>query len=229
MPEKAEPTTQPSKTPSVGKAGTPTETKTFTQEDIEQARRDGRNAALGEIGKSQKEAARARQLSEAAEARVNQMLREQEARELEAARDDPAQLIAIRERQKRQMVEAELAAKTQELGEKTTRLTELETKETETSRAQITREVADRFGVDPALLAKLARLTDGSRAAIEDEAKTLPRDTSGKPPLKPDSGGAVGGSLSYEALRDRFIKDPRSLTQDERATLNKLGNERRRA
>ena len=207
----AELKTQPRVESSAGDAGTLTDTKTFTQADMEQAKRDGRNAALGEIGKLQKESATALKKAQEAEGRITQMLKEQDARELEEARDDPVRLTALQERQKRRAAESELVETRQELNLKNERLGQLETERAEASRERIVQEVAVRFGVDVARLAKLAKFTDGSVETIEDLAKDLPKGNE-KPPLKPDSNRALGGSISWEQIRADYIRDPRNPT-----------------
>ena len=216
MPVKeAEPRTQPSVAPVADKARTLPETKTFSQADVDQARRDGQNATLGEIGKWRTEAKKAQEAMTASETRLNRMIKEQDERELEEVRDDPPKLSALQERQKRRAVESELTTTQTELTQKNERLQQLETERAETQMAQTVQEVAIRFKVDPIRLAKLAKRTDGSLAEIEDLAKELP---TGNPPrsLKPDSGGAIGGSISREQIIADYSKNPRDPVARER-------------
>ena len=180
--------------------------QTFTQEDVDKAVRDARSAALADVGRFQKESANAMKAALGAQERVNQMVKEEEARELEEARGDPDRLSIVQERQKRRAIESELGKVRLELQEKDTVLQHLQSETTETQRSRLVEQTANRFRVDVARLAKLARYTDGSIEAIEDLAKEL----TAKPVLIPDSGGAIGGTGAWEEVRNAYIKDPRN-------------------
>ena len=201
------PTAQPSVKPEVDLAAIPRETRVFTQEEVDKAVRDTRNAALGEMGRLQKESATAVKIAQAAQERLNQMVKEQEARELEEARGDPDRLSMVQERQKRRAIESELGKVRLELQEKDTVLLHLQSETTEAQRSRLVEQTANRFQVDVTRLAKLAKFTDGSIETIEDLAKEL----TVKPVLKADSGGAIGGTGSWEEIRKAYIQDPRNL------------------
>lgn len=200
-----EPKEQPGATPPVAPTGTSKTAPVFTKEQVDTAERKGRSDALAEIGRLRVAAEAAMKTAQAADARVKKMLEEQEKAEIEAARDDPPKLLLFQARQKGRQVEEELAKVTLELNQKSEQLKEAETERAERNRDRIVQEVSTRFNVDPARLAKLARFTAGTPEAIEDLAK----DLSPKPPLKPDSGGALGGSPSWEEVRGAYIKNPR--------------------
>ena len=206
--EKDGTTTQPGAKPSAGQAGTPTPQQTFTKDEVDKAVRDGRSAALADIGRLTKESANSLKAAQEAQARVNQMVAEEDKRELEGAEGDPQRLSALQERQRRRTAESELATTKQELAQKNELIQQTETERAESKRTQIVQEVATRFTVDPARLARLAKATDGSVEAIEDLAKDLPTGTP-KTPLKPDSGGAIGGHIGREKIIADYVKSPR--------------------
>ena len=207
-------TTQPDVTLGAEKAGTP---RTFTQEEHDKAVRDAKTAALADIGRLQKASADSLKAAQDAQARVNQMIAEQDRRELEEAEGDSQRLSALQERQARRKAESELAMTKQELAQKNELIQQTEMEKVETKRAQIVREVATdpRFNVDPVRLARLAKATDGSVEAIEDLAKDLPTGTP-KTSLKPDSGDAIGGHVGREKIIADYTKDPRNWASRER-------------
>jgi len=188
------------------KTSTLPQSKTFSQDEVDKAVRDARSAALADVGRLQKESSNALKAAQAAQERVNQMVKEQEARELEEAKDDPDRLSIVTERQKRRALESELGKVRLDLQEKETTLQQLQSETTETKRTRLVEQTASRFKVDVSRLAKLAKYTEGSIEAIEDLAKEL----SAQPVLKPDSGGAIGGAGSWEEVRSAYIKDPRN-------------------
>ena len=203
--------TQAGVAPSSEKTGTP---QTFTKADVDKVVRDTRSAALAEAGKFRAESANSLKLAQEAQARLDKMIKEQDERELEDARDDPQRLSALQERQRRRVVESELSAVKSELTQKGERLQQLETEKAETQREQTVQEVAGRYKVDPVRLAKLAKRTDGTIEEIEDLAKELPGANSKS--LKPDSNRAVGGALGREQIIADYTKDPRNLANRER-------------
>ncbi len=181
---------QPDVTLTADKTGTPP--KTYTEEEHQKAVRDARSAVMAD-------AIRAKKVAEDALSRMDKMMKEQEENELESAQDNPGLLTAIRERQARKKVESELNQARQELNERDERLKQLDTERAETSREANVNQVAARLGVDAARLAKLAKFTDGSLEVIEDLAKELPKKED--KPLRPDSGGTMGGSKAWETIR----------------------------
>mgnify|MGYP001597721881 FL=1 len=197
---------QPDATLTAEKPQTPKESRTsYTREDVDKAVRDARSAALADIGRFKTESQNALKAAQAAQERVSQMLKEQEARELDEARDDPTRLSVVQERQRRRAIESELNLTRQQLNEANAKAEESQAKYAQVTRGQIVKDVSLRFNVDATRLEKLARLTDGSIEQIEDVAKDLsPRSV-----LKPDSGSTIGGIGSWEQVRDAFIKNPR--------------------
>jgi len=197
--------TQAGVAPSSEKTGTP---QTFTKADVDKVVRDTRSAALAEAGKLRAESANSLKLAQEAQARLDRMIKEQDEKELEEARDDPQRLSALQERQRRRVVESELLTVKSELTQKDARLQQIETEKAETQRERTIQEVAARYKVDPVRLAKLVKHTDGTTEEIEDLAKDLP-STDGKAPLRPDSGGTIGGHLGREQIIANYVKNPR--------------------
>lgn len=185
-----------------------TQTPTFTQEQVDKAVRDARSAVLADAGRSKTAA-------EKALSRLSELEKRIADEELEAARDEPDKLTALRERQQRRQAESELAQVRQELSERDELVKQHETEKAEAMRERNTLDIATRMNVDPVRLAKLAKFTDGTAEAIEDIAKELPRKD-GKPPLKLDSSGTIGGGLSREQIIAAYTKDPRNLAVRER-------------
>jgi len=200
--------TQAGITPSPGATGTPGQSQAFTTEDVDKAVKDARSADRAEIGRLRSQADSALAAAKAAQERLDRSIKEADERELEEARDDPPRLTALQERQKRRAAESELVTARQELNQKGEQLTQLEKERSDASRERIVKEVSDRFKVDPARLAKLARFSEGTPEAIEDIAKEL--SAGGSKPLKPDSGIAVGGNLNREQIIANYVANPRN-------------------
>ena len=174
------------------KTGTPS----YSQEQVDKMLRDAKTSVLADVG-------RAKKAAEDALARLSKLENERREAELEAAKDDPEALRRIKAEQRANELESKLADMEPQLN----RLSELDAKEKETERAQVVTEIATRLKTDPERLKKLAKFTDGTREAIEEIARELPK---GNPKtFKPDSGGSIGGTLSFEDVRAEFIKDPR--------------------
>ncbi|GAG28775.1 unnamed protein product, partial [marine sediment metagenome] len=74
---------------------------TFTEKQVVEREQRARSDALSDINRYKAEATKAINAAQAAEARINRMLKEQEDAELEANRDDPDKLTLTRERQSR--------------------------------------------------------------------------------------------------------------------------------
>ncbi len=197
-------------TPGTVQAGTPLET--ISREDHEKALRkavlDTRSAVLADIGRQKKAADDAMKAAQAAQERNAKLEKEREQAELESARDHPAQLSMIQERQKRRQLEAELETTRTELTSHKSRLTDYESKEAEQGKLTKAQEIAARLNVDTVSLTRLAKYTDGSAEAIEEIAKALPRTEVKKGGLKPDSNTTVGGGASWEQVRAAYIKNP---------------------
>ena len=185
-----------------------TSAPTYTEEQVAERERKARSDALSDLNRYKVESEKALKAAQAAEGRLNQMLKQQEEAELEAHRDDEPELRRIRAERARKKADDDLAMVTQELTEHKERLTKYETDSKELSLSQTIREIATRIGVDPEKLSKHAKATDGSSEAIEEIAKDLPKLTPPKPGLRPDSNRSLGGNLTWEAVRAAYIKDP---------------------
>ena len=192
---------------SSGKAETPKETPTFSQEQVDKMLRDRETSIKADIGRQKAEADKALKAAQAAQKRVDEMLRRQEEAELEANKDDPAELRRIRAEQARKKAESESAEVKAQLDDANARLAEREAKDRERDKENTARDIATRLQVDPVRLAKLAKYTDGSVEAIEEVAQDLPKLNPNPPPgggFRPDSNRSHGGGTrtKYEIMQD---------------------------
>jgi len=155
-----------------------------------------RSDSLAEMGRVRKAADEAIKKATSEATKVYQeLIKQREAEDLEAVRDEPDKVATIRERQARRQKETELAEAQTKLNEANTRLQELSTKDVEANRERVTKEIAERLKVDSARLVKLAKFTDGSAEAIEEIAKEMPKlNTTPPKPLRPDSSETAGGT-----------------------------------
>ncbi len=169
--------------------GTSEQTQTFTKEDVQKARND----ALADVGRYKAESAKAIKAAKAAEERINRMIKDQEEDALEAVRDEPDKVKELRARQKNRATVDKLAAVELELVDKTEEIKQRDDVIAESTKERNAREVATRLNVNPKLLAKLAKATDGSIEAIEAEAQDLPQLGEKKDALVTDSGKTIGG------------------------------------
>ncbi len=183
--------------------------ETYTKEQVEKVVRDTRSAVLADVGRAKKSA-------EDALARLEQLENERLQSELEAAKDDPAELVRIQAIHDGRKAKAELAQVNSELAEYR------ESKALSVKEATA-KEVATRLQVNAETLIRLAKVTDGSTDAIEAIAKELPKV---QKKLKTDSGSMVGGMTTYEEARAAFIKDPTDPTT--RAKWAELKAQRKR-
>lgn len=207
----------PVETPEGDKGTTPEKEPETLEEQVAHIK----ETAFAEVGryrvateKAAKAAETAKKAADAAEVRLNKFIRESEEAELEAARDDSDRLTSIRARQRTREQEAELAKVRQELSDKEEELTQITAREAESTKEQTAREIASRLNVDPKLLAKLAKLTDGSTEAIEAEAQGLPNLGEPKSPLKPDSSKTIGGGTGLT------IEKYKGMSSEQRAALD---------
>ncbi len=168
------------------------EPETFTREDLEETRRKAKSDALSEVGRLRAANEAAIKAAKRANERVEQILKEQDDAELAAAEGKEEVVSAIKERQKRRLVETELATAKQELDEEKAKTTEAQEEAALHTKERNAREVATRLGVDAKLLAELAKSTDGSVEAIEGKAKLCPKKGEAKT-ITLDSGKMSGG------------------------------------
>ena len=181
------------------------EAGTSVEAQVKAATLKGKSDALADVNRIMAEATKARKAAEAAEQRVNQMLKDYE----EEIRDEPDKLNAYREKQAKSKSDTELVKVTQELDEAKEQLKQTETERTAGIREQQSRDVATRLNVDVSRLLKMAKFTDGTLEAIEEIAKDLPK-LNPEAPLRPDSNRGRGGELSAKVIRDRFRETPES-------------------
>jgi len=186
-------------------SGTATGTSMFTSEQVAEQVRKAKSDALADVGRLRTSADNAVKAAQAAEGRITQMLKEQEERELEAVKDNPDGISAIRERQKRRQLESELTTARTELNDKSEKLKGYEASESKSTQERKAREIASRLGVDAERLLGIVKFTDGSAEAIEEIAKELPK-IGVKPPLKSDSGGGSGSAGSPARGVDKMRK-----------------------
>ena len=124
--------------------------------------------------------------------------------ELEDAKDNPEQLSALQEKQKHRETKSELAKTKQELSERDERLKLIDGEKAEVTKESSAREIATRLDVDANSLVKLAKLTDGSKEAIEEIAKSLPKKGEAKPPLKLIPGATIGGGEGHDSAKSKI-------------------------
>jgi len=181
----------------------------FSQEQVDKLMDKVRSDSLSELGRVRKSAEEAIKKATTEATRVyRELIKQREAEELEAVREEPDKAAVIRERQARRQTQSELTEAQTELKEANTRLQELSARDVETNRERTTREVSERLKVDPARLAKLVKFTDGSAEAIEEIAKEMPKlITTPKNPLRPDSNDTVGGTAKTKTqIQEDYIK-----------------------
>ena len=188
-----------------------TEPETFTREQVEESARKSKSDALAEIGRYKKSADNAIKSVRAAEERIDRMLKQQEDDELEAAKEEPDRLSAIKERQTRRRVESELAKTKSELDGEKAKTTEAQEAEAKSTKERNAREIATRRVVDAKTLIKF---TDGSIEAMEELARSLPKKGEATT-LKPDSGRTTGGSGGIPTNMGQFRKWIADLPQGE--------------
>ena len=169
---------------------------------------DMRNAVLGEAGKIKSEGEKALRAGQAALDRLAKWEREQTDKELEAHKDDPAEIRRIRAEQRATQAESDLANEKQARAEIEERHKQTETRTLELTRSETARSIASRLSVDAEKLIEVSKYTDGSEAAIESIAKELPKTTARNSTLKPDSNRSLGGNLTDSQIGDAFVKDP---------------------
>ncbi len=166
------------------------QTATYTQDQLEKAIREAKTSVMADARRFQVEGEKALKAAQDARDRLAQLERDREEAELEAAKDEPDKLRAIRLTQELRQHKADLAKARDELAAKDAKLIDLTAREQEELRKVTVKEVAAKTGVSASLLAKLAKATDGTAEAIEDIAKDLPKEAH----LRPDSNRSLGGT-----------------------------------
>ena len=187
--------------------------ETFTREQVEESARKAKSDALSEIGRYKKSADSAIKATQAVEERINRMLKEQEDAELEAARDEPDALRSIRAKQTARAKEADLTKRERELGDNKAEHEEALKAMVEFKKEQNALEIAIKHDVP---FEKLLKFTDGSKEAMEDLAKDLPKKGETKT-LIPDSGKTIGGGRSFKQLEQSYAEGKISTAEYETA------------
>ena len=188
--------------------------ETFTKGQLEEAGRKGKSDALAEVGRLKKATENAIKAAQAAETRVDQMIKDQEDAELKSAAGDEERMSAIKERSLRRKAESDLTQLKSELDTKNEELDTANAEKAENTKERNARDAASRLGVDSKMLVKLAKFTDGSTEAIEDVAKELPKKDGGKS-LKVDSGKTTGGGGGIPTDATKFRTWVGNLSQKE--------------
>ena len=202
--------------------------ETFTKEQLQEAERKGKSDALAEAGRLKKATENAIKAAQAAETRVDQMIKDQEDAELRAAAGDEERMSAIKERSLRRKAESDLTQTKSELDTKKEELDTANAEKTENAKERNARDAASRLGVDTKLLIKLVKSTDGSTEAIEELAKALPTKEE-KKSLKVDSGKTTGGGggipTNLEQFKKWIVTVPQSEFEELAPEVNKMMKE----
>ncbi len=190
--------------PSAGQEDTSKkEPETFTVEQVKERESKVRSDALSEIGRLKTSSESAIKAAQAANERINKMLRDQDEAELEANMDKPSKITEIQARQTLRKRDAELDERERKLRESEDGHAEALKAVVESTKEQNAREIATRLNVEVKTLIKLAKFTDGSLGAIEDIAKDLPRKGETKT-LTPDSGKTIGGGEMPDTAKGKM-------------------------
>ncbi len=190
------------------------ETETFTKKQLDEARIQGKSDGLSESGRLRKAKEASDKIAERAIARMEKFEKQIEDDELSRAEGDEKKISAINERRIRRQAETDLANKNTEVDELNEKLRQAEEISGQYTKEQNAREIATRLDVDSKRLVKLAKLTDGSKEAIEELASELPKKGETKS-LKADSSKTIGGK-DWERVRDAYIKNPNDAQNTER-------------
>ena len=186
----------------VDKETTSKEPVTFNEEQVKERERKATSDVSAELGRVRKLNEGLIKSSQAIQDRLNRRDKEDEERELETYRDDPAEIRRIRAEQETRRVKSELAEKEQELDTEKAKTAEAQEAEAKHTKERNAREIASRLGVNAKTLIKF---TDGSVEAMEDLAKSLNPST----PLSPDSSKTTGSGLSDEKIREAYRNNPK--------------------
>jgi len=188
----------------VDKETTSKEPVTFNEEQVKERERKATSDVSAELGRVRKLNEGLIKSSQAIQDRLNRRDKEDEERELETHRDDPAEIRRIRAEQETRRVKSELAEKEQELDTEKAKTAEAQEAEAKHTKERNAREIASRLGVNAKTLIKF---TDGSVEAMEDLAKSLSRKEGYS--LNPDSSKTTGSNLSEEKIREAYRNNPR--------------------
>ena len=192
----------------------------YTEEQVKVREVKARSDALADVNRLKVEADKTLKAAQAAQERVNRMIKEQEEFEEERYAEEPERLTEIRKRRSDKEVKAELAKLQSELNERNEQLKQRDVEKAELTKEQNVREIAMRLGVSAAKLARLAKFTDGSTEAIEDIANDLPK-VSADELFVADSGRTRGGGggLTVEVI-SKMSPEERFARADEIAKIS---------
>ena len=193
--------------PSEGAKGTSKDPETFTKESENKAVSD----ALSAVGRDAKSITEKTVKAEKLLGNAQKILDEAQEKQRrddeaaqEAARGNPEQLSALQEKQAHRETKSKLTKTEQELSERDERLKLIDGEKAEVTKESSAREIATRLDVDTNSLVKLAKLTDGSKEAIEEIAKSLPKKGEEKPPLKLVPGATIGGGEGHDSAKSKI-------------------------
>ncbi|KKN50783.1 hypothetical protein LCGC14_0629530 [marine sediment metagenome] len=209
-----------------GETETPKEEPQYTQTQLDEAERKGKNTALADVGRFQAEAEKASRdaqrslnASTAALERTKKMRQEQDDADLEAAKGSSEMRSEqeVKERIRRRQAEAELDDTKLERDSANEELSQIKTASVETTKTQTAREIATRLNVDADKLIDAAKFTDGSKEAIEALANLQTKKQEVRPPTKTDSGADSGGGARSFTLAEIDNMSDAEYTQNQGA------------
>ena len=182
-----------------GKQETSEKEPTFTREQVEAISRKAANDALSAAGRDAKTLEAKMQALKEAEERLNQSIVASRQAEIEAVRDDPDALAAMRKRHNEAERQDKLDKRERELAEREEKNSEALGKVTKAEIEERAKIVATKHDVDGSILAKN---TDGSLEAMEALARSLIKLGKAQPPITTDSGKTIGGGSMPNNLED---------------------------
>lgn len=189
------------------------EPKTFTEEEVVARETKAKNDALAAAGRDVKSIAEQRKAAEGVVKSANEAKKAarsaRDEAELERAGEDKVEIRAVKAEIKARKAEEELADANAELTAEKEKSNTLNDEVGKSTKEQNAREVAEQYSVNQELLTKY---TDGTKEAMEDLAKSLPKKTE---PIKTDSGKTSGGSGGIPTDKAKFEQWISGLPQDE--------------
>jgi len=195
------PPTGPEQSPPGGKVSSE-QSPTHTKEQVDMAV----HAALSAAGRAAGDFEKREQAVKAREDADAQREKAKYEADLEAASDDVEKTALIKARQIASTAVTRAERAEQELRDLREKGKLSDAEVAKTKLEVDTWEVAKRLDVDPEALLKTAKLTDGSKEAIETIASTLPKKGEAKAPLLTVSGGKTRGGLGDLSPKERMAE-----------------------